>query len=207
MNVQTQTRAPRLARDAAEAAEVRAYQTDPDVVALRIERVRRQVDLMCWSGIVLGLAFTMTTVQTFASAGTLPWLAAWVTLAATYVMNTWASFADGAPAAIVLHSVPPLVVFVAVEAITDLQDKLTDAVGVAHRTAEERAVHGETVNAGVHETDRRKLFADYLAVARANWSPGVEVTPAWIRQVAGCSRGLSPRLARALIAEVADERE
>ncbi|GAB3147029.1 hypothetical protein GCM10027258_39790 [Amycolatopsis stemonae] len=40
-------RAQRLARDAAEAAEVRAFQTDPDVVALRIERVRRQVDWMC----------------------------------------------------------------------------------------------------------------------------------------------------------------
>ena len=55
MSATTQTRGQRLARDAAEAAEVRAYQTDPDVVALRIERVRRQVDWMCWSGIVLGL--------------------------------------------------------------------------------------------------------------------------------------------------------
>jgi hypothetical protein len=247
MSATTQTRGQRLARDAAEAAEVRAYQTDPDVVALRIERVRRQVDWMCWSGIVLGLAFTMANVQSFASAGThpwsLPWVAAWVldptvslillailraeqvtaryqvwtggwvrrakwfTLAATYVMNTWTSFADGEPAAIVLHSVPPLVVFVAVEAITDLRDKLTDAVTVAHRTAEQVTVHSETVNEAVHETSRRKLFADYLAVGRAQWSPDVEVTPAWIRQVTGCSRGLSPRLARALIAEVSDERK
>ncbi|WP_326835088.1 hypothetical protein VSH64_09180 [Amycolatopsis rhabdoformis] len=230
------TRAQRLARDAAEAAEVRAYQTDPDVVALRIERVRRQVDWMCWSGIVLGLAFTMTNVQGFASAGTqtwsLPWLAAWVldptvslvllailraeqvtaryqvrtgawvrrakwfTLAATYVMNTWTSFAAGEPAAIVLHSVPPLVVFVAVEAITDLRDKLTDAVFVA---AERQAVHrDEPVNSG-----RRVLFADYLAIARESWTPDVEVTPAWVRRATGCSRGLSPRLARALRAEVA----
>jgi hypothetical protein len=247
MSATTQTRAQRLARDAAEAAEVRAYQTDPDVVALRIERVRRQVDWMCWSGIVLGLAFTMANVQSFASAGTspwsLPWVAAWVldptvslvllailraeqvtaryqvrtgrwvrrakwfTLAATYVMNTWTSFADAVPVAIVLHSVPPLVVFVAVEAITDLRDKLTDAVTIAHRTAEQVAVQSETMNGGVQETARRKLFADYLAVGRARWSPGVEVTPAWIREVTGCSRGLSPRLARALIAEVSDERE
>jgi hypothetical protein len=143
-----------LAQDAAEAAEVRAYQTHPDVAALRIERVRSQVDWICWCGIVLGLAFTMTNVQQFASAGTrawsLSWLAAWVldptvslillailraeqitaryqvrtgswvrrakwfTLAATYAMNTWASFAAGSLSAIVLHSVPPLVVFVAV---------------------------------------------------------------------------------------------
>ncbi|MGW4489776.1 hypothetical protein ACWEOE_38825 [Amycolatopsis sp. NPDC004368] len=231
------TRAQRLARDAAEAAEVRAYQTDPDVVALRIERVRRQVDWMCWSGIVLGLAFTMTNVQGFASAGTrawsLPWVAAWVldptvslvllailraeqvtaryqvrtgawvrrakwlTLAATYVMNTWTSFVAGEPAAIVLHSVPPLVVFVAVEAITDLRDKLTDAVLVA---AERQAVHeDEAMNPG-----RRVLFADYLAIARESWAPNVEITPAWVRRATGCSRGLSPRLARALRAEVAN---
>ncbi|MBB4683711.1 hypothetical protein [Amycolatopsis jiangsuensis] len=229
-------RAQRLAQDAAEAAEVRAYQTDPDVVALRIERVRRQVDWMCWTGIVLGLAFTMTNVQGFASAGTrsgsLPWLAAWVldptvslvllailraeqvtaryqvktgpwvrrakwfTLAATYVMNNWTSFAAGDPASIVLHSVPPLVVFVTVEAITDLRDKLTDAVLVA---AERRPVHEEPVNAS-----RRVLFGDYLAIARESWTPDVEITPAWVRRATGCSRGLSPRLARALRAEVAN---
>ena len=225
-------RAQRLAQDAAEAAEVRAYQTDPDVVALRIERIRRQVDWMCWSGIVLGLAFTMTNVQGFASSGTrpgsLPWLAAWVldptvslvllailraeqvtaryqvktgawvrrakwfTLAATYVMNTWTSFAAGEAASIVLHSVPPLVVFVAVEAITDLRDKLTDAVLVA---AARRPVQQETGG-------RRVLFADYLAIAREMWTPDVEITPAWVRRATGCSRGLSPRLARALRAEV-----
>ncbi|WP_037366881.1 hypothetical protein [Amycolatopsis orientalis] len=229
------SRAQKLAQDAAEAAEVRAYQTDPDVVALRIERVRRQVDWMAWSGIVLGLGFTMTNVQTFASADTavwsLPWLAAWVldptvslvllailraeqvtaryqvrtgpwvrrakwfTLAATYVMNTWTSFMAGEAAAIVLHSVPPLVVFVAVEAVTDLRDKLTDAVLVA--AGERRVVRPV-------ESGRRKLFADYLAEARAAWAPGVEITPAWVRQETGCSRGLSPRLARALRAEVAN---
>ncbi|WIX92553.1 hypothetical protein [Amycolatopsis sp. DG1A-15b] len=229
-------RAQRLAQDAAEAAEVRAYQSDPDVVALRIERVRRQVDWMCWSGIVLGLAFTMTNVQGFASAGTrpgsLPWLAAWVldptvslvllailraeqvtaryqvrtgvwvrrakwfTLAATYVMNTWTSFAAGEAAAIVLHSVPPLVVFVAVEAITDLRDKLTDAVLVA---AERHASPEAPAKA-----ERRVLFADYLAIARESWTPDVEITPAWVRRATGCSRGLSPRLARALRAEVAN---
>lgn len=224
-------RAERLARDAATAAEVRAFQTHPDVVALRIERVRRQVDWMCWSGIVLGLAFTMTNVQGFAAAGvpawSLTWVAAWVldptvslvllailraeqvtaryqiqtgvwvrrakwfTLAATYVMNTWASFAAGSVASIVLHSVPPLVVFVAAEAISDLRERLTDA---ALQAVNGQAVH---VNAPV-----RKLFADYLAEARAAWAPDVEVTPAWIRKVTDCSRGLSPRLAKALRAEV-----
>jgi hypothetical protein len=51
----TTTRVQRLARDAAEAAQVRVYLTHPDVVALRVERVRTQVDRLCWAGIVLGL--------------------------------------------------------------------------------------------------------------------------------------------------------
>jgi hypothetical protein len=237
------TRGQKLAQDAAEAAEVRAYQTHPDVVALRVERVRTQVDRLCWAGIILGLAFTMTNVQGFAAAGalpwTLPWLAAWVldptvslvllailrgeqitaryqvhtgmwvraakwfTLAATYLMNTWASYATGSPAGIVLHSVPPLVVFVAAEAITDLRDKLSEAVTVAFTEANRR--HEPP---SVHEPTRRpkraparKSFAEYLNSARSVWSPGVVITPAWVRQVTGCSRGLSSRLAAALTAE------
>lgn len=228
-------RAKQLVQDAAEAADLRSYDTHPDVVALRIERVRRQVDRMCWCGIGLGLAFTMTNVQGFAATGTrvgsLPWLAAWlldptvsmvllailraeqitaryqvrtgawvrrakwVTLVATYVMNTWASYAAGSLSAIVLHSVPPLVVFVAVEAITDLRDKLTDAAVVAGRR---HVVHEPAVS----EPAPRKLFADYLAEARVAWSPGRAVTPTWVREVTGCSRGLSSRLAKALMAEV-----
>ena len=242
-------RAQRLVSDATEAAEVRAYQTDPDVVALRIERVRSQVDRMCWSGVVLGLAFTMTNVQVFASAGaamwSLAWLAAWLldptvslvllailraeqvtaryqvktgpwvrrakwfTLAATYVMNTWASYAAGSMAGIVLHSVPPLVVFCAAEAITDLRDKLTEAVFAGYREARERlgADVGVHEQPGVHEVapvGQRKLFGDYLTEARAAWSPGTAVSAAWVRRVTGCSRGLSSRLARAVLDEVGD---
>jgi hypothetical protein len=236
------SRARRLAQDAADAAEVRAYQTHPDVVALRIERVRAQVDWICWCGIVLGLAFTMTNVQGFASVGTrvwsLSWLAAWVldptvslvllailraeqvtaryqvrtgpwvrrakwfTLAATYVMNTWVSYAAGSASAIVLHSVPPLVVFVAVEAITDLRDKLTDVVIVA---ATDAAVHERLVTPSAlveRPLVQRKLFGDYLAEALSAWSPGSVITAAWVREVTGCSRGLSSRLAKALAAEV-----
>jgi hypothetical protein len=229
-------RAQQLARDAAEAAELRAYQTHPDVIALRVERIRAQVDRLCWAGILLGLAFTMTNVQSFAAAGarpgSLPWLAAWLldptvslvllailrgeqvtaryqvhtgpwartakwfTLTATYLMNTWTSYAAGSLSGIVLHSVPPLLVFVAAEAITDLRDKLTEAVTVAFTTA----VHDTAT--GVHEPARRTTFAEYLSEARAAWSPGVTVNPAWVRQATGCSRGLSSRLAAALSAEL-----
>ncbi|WP_370942557.1 hypothetical protein AB5J62_26080 [Amycolatopsis sp. cg5] len=238
------TRAQKLAQDAAEAAEVRRYQTHPDVIALRVERVRAQVDRLCWAGIVLGLAFTAANVQWFAAAGaevgSLVWLTAWLldptvclvllailraeqvtaryqvhtgrwvraakwlTLAATYVMNTWSSWAAGSPAGVVLHSVPPLVVFVAAEAVTDLRDKLTDAVAVAFMNAtkihEPTEVHEPAAPAG-EPAVRRKLFADYLTDARQAWTPDVVVSPLWVREVTGCSRGLSSRLAAALAAE------
>ncbi|UUV34548.1 hypothetical protein NQK81_14215 [Amycolatopsis roodepoortensis] len=245
------TRADRLAREAADAAEVRRWQSHPDVIAWRVERVRRQVDRLCWAGIVLGLAFTTANVQWFAAAGadvgSLPWLTAWLldptvclvllailraeqitaryqvhtgrwvraakwlTLAATYVMNTWSSWAAGSPAGVVLHSVPPVVVFVAAEAVTDLRDKLTDAVHVAVSTSTNRTeVHEPAATepavdvAEAARPERRKLFADYLADARAVWSADVAITPAWVREATGCSRGLSSRLAAALAAEVAE---
>lgn len=48
----------------------------------------------------------------------------------------------------------------------------------------------------------RKLLADYVTDARASWSPGVEITPAWARRATGCSAGLSGKVARALRDEV-----
>jgi len=202
------------------------------------EHVRRQVDRLCWTGILLGLAFTMTNVQGFAAAGarigSLPWLAAWLldpmvslvllailraeqvtarcgirtggwvrgakwfTLAATYVMNTWAAFTAGSPALVVLHSVPPLVVFVAAEAVTELRNKLAAAVHEpsVDRTPEQPERKQRKASMG------RVSFADYLSRARQAWQPGTAVTPAWIREVTGCSRGLSSRLAATLAAEI-----
>lgn len=210
--------------------------------ALRVERVRAQVDRLCWTGIALGLAFTMTNVQHFAAAGgatwSLPWLAAWLldptvslvlvailraeqvtarygvhmgpwvrrskwfTLGATYVMNTWASFAAGSWSGIVLHSVPPLLVFTAAEAVTDLRDKLSEAATAAF-TVTPTTVRPERNAPASSRRPRRKLFGDYLAEARDAWTPDVAITPAWVRQVTACSRGLSSRLAAALAAEIA----
>ena len=173
------THAQRLAAEAADAAEVRGWQTHPDVVALRVERIRSQVERLMWTGIVLGLCFTMTNVQQFAAAGavvwSLGWCAAWLLdpmvslvllavlraeqvtagwqvpmgpwprtakwslLSATYVMNTWSSWVAGSVSGIVLHSVPVLTVFMAAEAVTDCQDKLTEAVHRAHAYATQRA--------------------------------------------------------------------
>lgn len=205
-------------------------------MALRVEQVRSQVDRLCWAGVVLGLAFTMTNVQSFASGGarpwSLPWPAAWLldpmvslvllailraeqvtaryqvrtgwcvrrakwfTLGATYLMNTWSAWAAGSAAVIVLHSVPPLVVFVAAEAITEVRGKLTDAVSVAFMNA--ASVQHE------RPQPRRTTFAQYLDATRDAWRPGVRVTPAWVRDVAGCSRGLSSKVAATLKAELSE---
>jgi hypothetical protein len=170
--------AARLAREAAAAAELRGWQTHPDVVALRVEQIRTQVDRLMWAGIVLGLCFTMANVQHFAAVGTrvgsLAWCSAWLMdpmvslvllavlraeqvttryqvstgnwprvakwalLLATYLMNTWTSWAAGSASGVVLHSVPPLVVVIAAEAITDVQHALTECVQRAHAVALQR---------------------------------------------------------------------
>jgi hypothetical protein len=162
------TQAAKLRQDANAAAEVRALANHPAVIALQVERVRRQVDTVLWVGIFLGLAFTMVNVQSFAAAGagawSLVWFAAWLldpmvslvliavlraeqitaryqvdtgtwahrtkwfAFLATYVMNTWQSWAGPHVAGIVLHSVPPVLVFCAAETAPVLRDKLTEAV-------------------------------------------------------------------------------
>lgn len=174
--------AERLLAKARDAADLRAYRTHPDVAALHIERVRAWVDGLIWTGLGMGLLFTMGNVAHFAGAGSatwsVPWLIAWLLdpmvslclvgvliaestlaryqvapgrwvrcakwglLTATYVMNTWTAYAAGDASLIVLHSVPPAVVFVMAEAITDLRERLTEAVFAAHRMAAAQARSG-----------------------------------------------------------------
>ena len=75
-------RADQLARQAHEAAEVRALAAHPDVLALRVERIGAQIDALLWAGIGLGLLFTTVNVQRFAAAGapafSTVWWAAWL---------------------------------------------------------------------------------------------------------------------------------
>jgi len=171
--------ASKLAASAQAAAEVRAYQTHPDVVAYKIERTNTWTMRLIWIGLILGLAFTAVNVQQFASQGAttedLAWWTAWLldpmvsliligvligeqniarhniastrwiratkwaALAATYSMNTWSSWAAGHADDIVLHSVPPLMVVFAAEAVTDLRHLVTRAVASAHSAALTRA--------------------------------------------------------------------
>ncbi|MGH3859970.1 hypothetical protein [Actinokineospora sp.] len=86
MNTQTTTAdtsgVDKLRAAAANAAQVRALTTHPDVVALRAERTRTAVDTLFWVAMVLALAFTMVNVQQFAAEdntpGSLPWISAWL---------------------------------------------------------------------------------------------------------------------------------
>ncbi|MFI5605934.1 hypothetical protein [Amycolatopsis sp. NPDC051903] len=273
------TDADKLAQDAATAAQVRRLANHPDVVALRVEKVRTQVDAVIWLGIFLGLAFTMVNVQQFAAAGapvwSLGWFAGWLldpmvslvlvavlraeqitaryqvstgvwahrtkwfAFLATYVMNTWESWTRFDVAGVALHSVPPVLVFLAAETAPVLRDKLTEAVlaaaghahaGIAVADVDQPApVEATTpVEAAPEPADAepvevkpaqprkparkttkakpaaRKLLADYVADARAAWTPGTEITPAWVRSVTDCARGTSSNVAAALAAELAD---
>jgi hypothetical protein len=288
-----------LRQDAAQAAEVRKWSQHPDVIALRVERIRKQIDVLIWVGICLGLAFTMTNVQTFAAAGaeawSLPWLAAWLldpmvslvliavlraeqvtaryqvdtgqwchrtkwfAFGATYLMNTWQSYAALHLAGVVLHSVPPVLVFLASETAPVLRDRLTESVtraasvnaGQAADLAPEMntAADGPATGAvnGTPDTPvaagdpptvplppigqagstrppakpatrpgtrrksqrskpvKRTSAADYLTAARQHLTEQTQVSPAWVREVTGCSRGLSSRLAQELRAEQAEQ--
>jgi hypothetical protein len=123
-------------------------------------------------------------------------------------MNTWQAYTARSAALVVLHSVPPLVVFVAAEAVTDLRDTLGQAITAsfmnpaftnrAFMNTPAVAVPAQPPASERVAVTRRMSFADYLATARAARTPDVVVTPAWVREVTGCSRGLSSRLAATL---------
>ncbi|MFG1963046.1 hypothetical protein [Nonomuraea sp. NPDC049028] len=197
------TRAMKLAAAAKAAADVRGYDTDPDVVALRIERLRTRVDRLIWIGLILGLLFTMANVQRFAAQGaavwSIEWCIAWLldpmvslvlvgvllgeqiiarhqikggrwirrtkwtALALTYLMNTWESWSTipaGRPdfGGILLHSVPPVMVFCAAEAVTTLKHQITTAVHKAYHWAAVRAA--AISGAGEEAVARAKAIAD-----------------------------------------------
>jgi len=151
------------------------------------------------------------------------------TFVATLVMNTWEPVTRADVAGLVLHSVPPLLVYCAAETAPHLRDRLTEAVNQAERAATGHV--GQVVNtwqgpAGAQADrfekscnkhkpkptrwsadastspktvpSRRKLLADFVAEASAAWHPGIEMTPTWVREVTGCSAGLTRKVIQAL---------
>ena len=63
----------RLVRKADDAGKIRRYSVNPDVVALRVERVMKAVTILFWLGVILGLGFTVTNVAKFVG-GITGWL-------------------------------------------------------------------------------------------------------------------------------------
>ncbi|WP_146159417.1 hypothetical protein [Allonocardiopsis opalescens] len=59
----------------------------------------------------------------------------WAALGATYAMNTWHAWATVNLASILLHSVPPALVFFAAEALPQLRYRMTEAIGRAYASA------------------------------------------------------------------------
>ncbi|WP_405143843.1 hypothetical protein OG589_39830 [Sphaerisporangium sp. NBC_01403] len=208
-------KAAKLATAAREAADVRAFQVDPDVVALRIERLRGWVYRLSWVAIVMGLAFTAVNVQHFAAGDTTRndpgWWSAWLldpmvsliliatligeqviaryqvkpggwirrtkwtALAATYAMNTWSAWEVLDPASILLHSVPPVMVLCATEAVTLLGHQITQAVQTACRQAAAQLIDTEPAEPPAPPIDRdalvaevREEFAGALATVKAD---------------------------------------
>jgi hypothetical protein len=68
-----------LVADAQAAARLRAYQNDPNVAALTIERTRDRLDRWGWLFLFAGLAYTTVNVQAFVAGGALVWTLRWLT--------------------------------------------------------------------------------------------------------------------------------
>ncbi|MEU9888061.1 hypothetical protein [Sphaerisporangium sp. NPDC051011] len=222
-------KAVKLATAAREAADVRAFQVDPDVVALRIERLRGWVYRLSWVAIVMGLAFTAVNVQHFAAGDAsredAGWWSAWLldpmvsliliatligeqviaryqvkpggwirgtkwaALAATYAMNTWSAWEVLDPASILLHSVPPVMVLCATEAVTLLGHQISQAVQTACRQA--AAQLADTEPAGPAEPAAPPIDRDALvAEVRAEFTGALAAVEADLRDAV---RALSVR--------------
>jgi hypothetical protein len=164
------------------------------------------------------------------TVGTGPWVKRTkvFAFAATYTMNTWQSWSELDVDGIVLHSVPPAMVYLVAETGPILRDRLTEAVLRAARpmtgTDSSTATHAtstqdaEAATAGASTVQvrkpakrtaskprkpRRTSRQEYLNRARAAHRPGIVVTPAWVREVVPeISRGTSQVVSNELNAEL-----
>lgn len=187
------TKADQLKRRAEAAADVRRYDTDPDVIAYRLERRSTLGTGLIWAGIVLGLAFTVPNVQQFVAGDADQWSITWTTawlldvmvslpligvlileqattkhsiqlgpwarvlkwgsLSATYAMNTWHSWSLLDAPGILVHSVPPLMVFVCAEVLPDGRDRITRAVAKAIRKSAAESTSEDAAAAAAETAD------------------------------------------------------
>ncbi len=63
----------KLVRRADEAGKFRRYAVNPDVVALRAERTTNAITALMWSGVIFGLAYTISNVAHFMGGGFTGW--------------------------------------------------------------------------------------------------------------------------------------
>ena len=59
----------RLVQKAEDAGKMRRYAVNPDVVALRVERIMTGTTILFWAGLVLGLGYTVPNVASFMGGG------------------------------------------------------------------------------------------------------------------------------------------
>ncbi|WP_082399676.1 hypothetical protein [Pseudonocardia sp. EC080625-04] len=93
--------------------------------------------------------------------------ARWATLGATYAMNTWKAWGALDLGQILLHSVPPLVVFVATEAAPEIRDRLT-AAGIAAEPAVVEAAEPRAA-AALEDADEPRGLPVASAVSGVRW--------------------------------------
>jgi hypothetical protein len=80
----------------------------------------------------------------------------WGAFAATYAMNTWSAWAQFDIPAIVKHSIPPLLVVLAAEAVTQARHGLSKAIQAAHDQARQRLADRAEPVSGTGSEDRRE---------------------------------------------------
>ena len=86
--------------------------------------------------LIATLVANRTLARYGVSMGRLPGVVALVCVAATYVMNTWKSWAEWSASGIVLHSIPPLIVYLTIEALPAIREQFAVAIAKAHEDAQ-----------------------------------------------------------------------
>jgi hypothetical protein len=102
---------------------------------------------------------------------------------ATYVMNTWSSWAHLSMSGIVLHSVPPILIFCAAETAPQLRDRLTTAVMAAAKVGnrEPSAVENREP---IHESPTVAASVNNVAVSTVDTRPSKAVRKPVAKKVA-----------------------
>lgn len=101
----------------------------------------------------------------------------WVSLLATYVLNTWHSWALGDAEGVVKHSAAPVIVFVIAEAMPWIRDRLTQAVFKA---------------AGLLRSNEAEQVAPGVATPVATEQSTVAIAPTTAPAVAPVATGVAP---------------